>query len=78
MSDLSVQLTAPNGVTYTQPTGLFINGEFVKAAKGGTITSIDPALVPPPPRSPALRLSSSAAPQPRKPPSPASRPRTTT
>lgn len=47
MSDLSVQLTAPNGVTYTQPTGLFINGEFVKAAKGGTITSIDPALVPP-------------------------------
>lgn len=48
MSDLSVQLTAPNGVTYTQPTGLFINGEFVKAAKGGTITSIDPALVLPP------------------------------
>lgn len=47
MSDLSVQLTAPNGLTYTQPTGLFINGEFCKAAKGGTITSIDPAFVPP-------------------------------
>lgn len=47
MSDLSVQLTAPNGVSYTQPTGLFINGEFCKAAKGGTITSIDPSFVAP-------------------------------
>ncbi|SPO06409.1 probable aldehyde dehydrogenase [Cephalotrichum gorgonifer] len=39
----SVELTAPNGTRYTQPTGLFINGEFVNAVKGGTITSEDPA-----------------------------------
>ncbi|KAI5924851.1 aldehyde dehydrogenase domain-containing protein [Camillea tinctor] len=42
-SDLSVQLTAPNGVKYTQPTGLFINNEFVKSSDGATIDSIDPA-----------------------------------
>lgn len=42
MSDLSVEITAPNGLKYTQPTGLFINNEFVKG-NGGTITSIDPA-----------------------------------
>ncbi len=43
MSELSVDLVAPNGVKWTQPTGLFINNEFVKAVKGNTITSIDPA-----------------------------------
>lgn len=43
MGNLSVELTAPNGVKYTQPTGLFINNEFVKATSGQTITSIDPA-----------------------------------
>ncbi|KAL0940470.1 aldehyde dehydrogenase C922.07c-like protein 1 [Colletotrichum truncatum] len=43
MSDLSVQLEAPNGVKYTQPTGLFINNEFVKSSNGETIDSIDPA-----------------------------------
>jgi aldehyde dehydrogenase (NAD(P)+) len=42
MSDLSVEITAPNGLKYTQPTGLFINNEFVEG-NGGTITSIDPA-----------------------------------
>lgn len=36
---------APNGVKYTQPTGLFINNEFVKSVKGDTLESIDPALV---------------------------------
>lgn len=41
----SVQLTAPNGVSYSQPTGLFINNEFVPATGGETITSIDPAYV---------------------------------
>ncbi|KAI1633767.1 aldehyde dehydrogenase domain-containing protein [Biscogniauxia mediterranea] len=41
--DLSVELTAPNGVKYTQPTGLFINNEFVKSSDGATIDSIDPA-----------------------------------
>ncbi|KAF9871146.1 aldehyde dehydrogenase [Colletotrichum karsti] len=43
MADLSVQLQAPNGVKYTQPTGLFINNEFVKSSTGETIDSIDPA-----------------------------------
>ncbi|CAI4220065.1 unnamed protein product [Parascedosporium putredinis] len=43
MADLKVQLTAPNGKTYTQPTGLFINNEFVASGSGQTITSTDPA-----------------------------------
>ena len=43
MADLSVQLTAPNGRTWTQPTGLFINNEFVPSSSGQTIISIDPA-----------------------------------
>jgi hypothetical protein len=42
MADLSVALIAPNGQQYTQPTGLFINNEFVKG-NGGTIVSVDPA-----------------------------------
>jgi len=40
---LSVELEAPNGRKYTQPTGLFINNEFVPSSSGKTITSIDPA-----------------------------------
>lgn len=39
---LFVDVTTPNGVKYKQPTGIFINNEFVKAS-GGTIVSIDPA-----------------------------------
>ena len=42
MSDLTVELTAPNGVKYTQPTGLFINNEWHASAKGNKITSINP------------------------------------
>lgn len=42
MSDLSVELTAPNGVKYIQPTGLFINNEWVKSTHGEKITSINP------------------------------------
>lgn len=42
MSDLSIDLSAPNGVKYTQPTGLFINNEFVAAKSGKKITSINP------------------------------------
>ncbi|KAL3420978.1 aldehyde dehydrogenase [Phlyctema vagabunda] len=42
MSDLQVELTAPNGRKYTQPTGLFINGEFVKSSNGQKLTSINP------------------------------------
>ncbi|KAF2501470.1 aldehyde dehydrogenase-like protein [Lophium mytilinum] len=42
MSDLNVELTAPNGVKYTQPTGLFIGNEWVKSKSGEKITSINP------------------------------------
>lgn len=45
MSKLSIQLQAPNGREYTQPTGLFINNEFVTAKSNKNITSIDPACV---------------------------------
>ncbi|KAL8954183.1 MAG: hypothetical protein Q9183_007285, partial [Haloplaca sp. 2 TL-2023] len=39
---LFVELKAPNGTKYTQPTGLFINNEFVKAKSGKRIASINP------------------------------------
>jgi hypothetical protein len=42
MSDLSIELTAPNGRKYTQPTGLFINNEWVESSDGKKITSINP------------------------------------
>ncbi|KAJ5150650.1 Aldehyde dehydrogenase N-terminal [Penicillium coprophilum] len=42
MADLSVQLTAPNGHTWTQPTGLFINNQWVKCSTGEKIASINP------------------------------------
>lgn len=42
MTDLNIDLTAPNGRKYTQPIGLFINNEFVKSKSGGKITSINP------------------------------------
>ncbi|KAK2795835.1 mitochondrial aldehyde dehydrogenase [Onygenales sp. PD_12] len=42
MSGLSVELTAPNGRKYTQPTGLFINNEFVASKSGEKISSINP------------------------------------
>jgi aldehyde dehydrogenase (NAD+) len=45
MSDLSVELMAPNGKKYTQPTGLFINNEWVKSSSGTKITSINPTYV---------------------------------
>ncbi|KAL3440659.1 aldehyde dehydrogenase domain-containing protein [Aspergillus insuetus] len=37
-----IRLTAPNGRKFTQPTGLFINNEFVKSVSGATIQSINP------------------------------------
>ncbi|EHA26138.1 hypothetical protein ASPNIDRAFT_171426 [Aspergillus niger ATCC 1015] len=43
MSDLFVNPTTPNGHSYTQPTGLFINNEFVKATSGSRISTLDPA-----------------------------------
>jgi aldehyde dehydrogenase (NAD+) len=42
MSDLSIDLTAPNGKRFTLPTGLFINNEFVKSSSNQLITSINP------------------------------------
>ncbi|KHJ33442.1 putative aldehyde dehydrogenase [Erysiphe necator] len=42
MSDLSRELTAPNGKKYVQPIGLFINNEWVKSSDGQTITTINP------------------------------------
>jgi aldehyde dehydrogenase (NAD+) len=42
MSNLTIELTAPNGRTYIQPTGLFINNEWVAAEGGEWITSINP------------------------------------
>lgn len=38
---LSVKLKAPNGLEYDQPTGLWINNEWVKGS-GEHITTIDP------------------------------------
>jgi hypothetical protein len=43
---LPVKLTVPNGRIYEQPTGLFINNEFVPSGSGQRLTSIDPAYVP--------------------------------
>lgn len=42
MTDLKVDLTAPNGRKITLPTGLFINNEFVKSSSNEKITSINP------------------------------------
>ncbi|KAI4627595.1 uncharacterized protein J4E87_004159 [Alternaria ethzedia] len=38
----SIDLTAPNGAKWTQPTGLFINNEFVPSKSGATLESINP------------------------------------
>lgn len=43
MSNVSVQLTAPNGRKYTQPIGLFINNEFVPSKSGDKLASINPS-----------------------------------
>jgi hypothetical protein len=48
MSDLSIELTAPNGRKYSQPIGLFINNEWVKSKKGQKITTINPTYHPQP------------------------------
>ncbi|KAM5349046.1 hypothetical protein ACJ41O_008869 [Fusarium nematophilum] len=43
MAPPSVELVAPNGVKWSQPTGLFIGNEFVASSSSQTLTSIDPA-----------------------------------
>ena len=40
---ISETITLPNGQTYEQPTGLFINNEFIKASHGKTLQVINPA-----------------------------------
>jgi len=40
---LSVQLETPHSGKYEQPTGLFINNEFVKGAEGKTFEVINPS-----------------------------------
>ncbi|PWY86041.1 aldehyde dehydrogenase [Aspergillus heteromorphus CBS 117.55] len=42
-SNVSVQLTAPNGRQYTQPIGLFINNEFVPSKSGEKFATINPS-----------------------------------
>lgn len=46
MADLFKELTAPNGLKYTQPLGLFINNEFVKSSNNETLDVLNPAYVP--------------------------------
>ncbi|KAL1592274.1 mitochondrial aldehyde dehydrogenase [Paraconiothyrium brasiliense] len=38
----SIELSAPNGATWTQPTGLFIDNKFVAAKSGETLETINP------------------------------------
>jgi aldehyde dehydrogenase (NAD+) len=42
MSDLSIKLKTPHSGEYEQPTGLFINNEFVKGVEGKTFEVINP------------------------------------
>ncbi|KAA8648978.1 hypothetical protein EYZ11_000791 [Aspergillus tanneri] len=43
MSDVTLQLTAPNGRKYSQPIGLFINNEFVPSKSGEKFATINPS-----------------------------------
>lgn len=43
MGPLSIELTAPNGVKYTQPLGLFIDNEWVESRKGQVVISVSPS-----------------------------------
>lgn len=45
MASLSVQCTAPNGRVWSQPTGLFIDNQWVTSSTGDKIASINPAYV---------------------------------
>ncbi|KAH3682708.1 hypothetical protein WICPIJ_006314 [Wickerhamomyces pijperi] len=40
---LSVKIDLPNGISYEQPTGLFINGEFVKSRQNKTFEVLSPS-----------------------------------
>jgi aldehyde dehydrogenase (NAD(P)+) len=45
MSDLFKELTAPNGLKYIQPLGLFIDNEFVKSSNNETLDAYNPTFV---------------------------------
>lgn len=40
---MNIQLSAPNGKKWIQPTGLFINNEFVKSSNGQKLTTVNAA-----------------------------------
>ncbi|KAK6349185.1 hypothetical protein TWF730_009936 [Orbilia blumenaviensis] len=42
-SSLTQEIKAPNGVTYQQPTGLFIGGEWVGSKAGNKLATVNPA-----------------------------------
>lgn len=42
-----IDLQAPNGHRWKQPTGLFINHEFVESSNGSKIETVDPLCVSP-------------------------------
>jgi aldehyde dehydrogenase (NAD+) len=42
MSNLFQKITAPNGFTYEQPLGLFVNNKWVASSNGQKIVSINP------------------------------------
>jgi len=44
---MEAQLTAPNGKSWAQPVGLFINNEFVKSSNDQKLASINPTYVEP-------------------------------
>lgn len=45
-SSLSATIELPNGKSYEQPLGLFINNEFVASSSGAQINVIDPKYAP--------------------------------
>lgn len=40
---LEIPITLPNGIKYTQPTGLFINNEFVRSKQGNKFEVLSPS-----------------------------------
>lgn len=40
---LELPITLPNGIKYTQPTGLLINNEFIPSRQGNTFEVISPS-----------------------------------
>lgn len=45
MSNLVQKITAPNGLIYEQPLGLFINNRWMTSSNGQKIVSINPTYV---------------------------------